>query len=969
MAYVPDYDLTTLGARAFEQLTVALAHAELGPGLNTFGDGRDGGREATFEGSIHWSKTAVAEMDPATWTGRTIFQAKYQVKPKPTPIDNAAWLQAQIGDEIGKWVESKRKRNRAEYPDYLVFVTNIDLSPVAKTGGIDLLHEYIKRRIGPDSDAAMAGLAIKDYRIWHADQMRTMIDCHQDVRWAFNGLLSVGDVLSLLAGGADPQLGRMDFDDPLREELLRSLESDQWIRLGQAGGRGDEKLRLHEVVIDPPARHEGSSDDRRTLQSILDLGDRNLRQRQADPERQPSLVIVGGPGQGKSTISQAVAQAYRSALLRETDLAPVPRGIVNDMTAALDRNGLRIPRNRRWPIRVDLAKFAEELHAVENLTLLRWIAGDISRRIESDITPAQLRSWLRMWPWALILDGLDEVSSADARRKLRAQIDALRVTADDIDADLLVVVTTRPTGYDERFAAQTFDHLQLIELPSKDAESFAKRIVDVRFPGDPDMRDKVVTRMTEASQDPSTRRLMRTPLQVTIMSLIVEKHPNLPPDRFTLFDLYYTTILDREIAKEIPVARFMAQNRAQIHKLHETVGLRLQVIAEDAEGAEAVLPLRELRELVVDQLRARGFDDEDAESTAADLEDAALKRLVLLVPRDEGIGFEVRTLQEMMAARALTSGEDDVVLRRLRATAHHPHWRNTWLLAAGRLVAQSDRFEAKLISLLRGLDTEPSRLAAMFATAPELAAEILDDNLAFQRPRFGQALVQIFLLQLDRPASSGFVSSAAAMLRLLDSEHREAVLGRLDAAVRGSRSERAVAVLLVERMLEARTSHDGALRGCVQGANLSGDERLVVDAWRQVVLLGDRDAAERRGLGELLMQYFELVDSRFQLDEPELAAATEDLDDGLIEVREGPDGRLVLPVGVAVGMDPERFVRAVEDDGVATFVEAGLRVIPDSEWPLVSMLGDLVNPSIIRRPVGSGVWLDVRRVNAEEAAY
>ena len=42
-----DYPLEELGPRAFEQLTVALAQEILGAGLEAFGAGKDGGREAT----------------------------------------------------------------------------------------------------------------------------------------------------------------------------------------------------------------------------------------------------------------------------------------------------------------------------------------------------------------------------------------------------------------------------------------------------------------------------------------------------------------------------------------------------------------------------------------------------------------------------------------------------------------------------------------------------------------------------------------------------------------------------------------------------------------------------------------------------------------------------------------------------------------------------------------------------------
>ena len=49
-----DYDLTRLGEREFEHLSQALAVRVLGNGVRIFGDGPDGGREATFEGRMRF---------------------------------------------------------------------------------------------------------------------------------------------------------------------------------------------------------------------------------------------------------------------------------------------------------------------------------------------------------------------------------------------------------------------------------------------------------------------------------------------------------------------------------------------------------------------------------------------------------------------------------------------------------------------------------------------------------------------------------------------------------------------------------------------------------------------------------------------------------------------------------------------------------------------------------------------------
>jgi hypothetical protein len=52
---MPDYNLTGLSTRSFEQLIQALSVKLFGPGVVIFGDGPDGGREATFEGPMNYA--------------------------------------------------------------------------------------------------------------------------------------------------------------------------------------------------------------------------------------------------------------------------------------------------------------------------------------------------------------------------------------------------------------------------------------------------------------------------------------------------------------------------------------------------------------------------------------------------------------------------------------------------------------------------------------------------------------------------------------------------------------------------------------------------------------------------------------------------------------------------------------------------------------------------------------------------
>src|SRR4051794_36240032 len=146
-----------------------------------------------------------------------------------------------------------------------------------------------------------------------------------------------------------------------------------------------------------------------------------------------------------------------------------------------------------------------------------------------------------------------------------------------------------------------------------------------------------------------------------------------------------------------------------------------------------------------------------------------------------------------MAARAVSEGSDEQVIDRLRLLADHPHWRNTWLLAAGRLLAASARFEELIADLLRTLGDGRGALGRRLSSGPALAAALLEDDLAARRPGFERSLVQVVLSVVEYPPVGDLRGVAAALYRLLDGGYRTLVLDRLAAAAGSGVARRASA--------------------------------------------------------------------------------------------------------------------------------------------------------------------------------
>lgn len=931
-----DYPLEELSPRAFEQLIVALALKVFGPGIEAFGSGPDGGREATFRGRIDWSKT-----DPRTdaaWNGYTVFQAKQSEQYSPDPARGLRWLRDQIDAELDSWMSNASKRG--QFPDYLVFVTNVRLSSVPGSG-IDALNAHIARRLNEswddDKRDTLRARGLRDWKIWHRDQLNGLITAEASVRQAFKGLLTVGDLMSRLGelgGTLEPE----HLIPVLSAHGTNTLTNERWVSFREAGGATRESV--DNIVIDlsvdasPFDKTTESAPHRSVLREVFVRSDMVLKPSVIEQRIRRHIVLTGQAGSGKSTITRFLTQAVRAEFVRQETLTPTETQVLEGTAKALTRLGVSGPRGKRWPMRVNLAEFADAIGPDGSTDLLRWLADRVSSRANLDIKPIALLKWLTYWPCLIVFDGLDEVTAPEVRPRVLDEITSFVERADRDDADLLVVVTTRPTGYTERLMPTHFQQLDLTYLQEQEAVDYGRLVTERRLSDDLDRRDQLVASFEKHAKQPTMLRLMKTPLQVLIMTMVLERTGALPADRFQLFSFYFDTIYERESAKPTSLAPLLSQQRALIFDLHEGAGLALQQQSELSGDARAVLSTSELRLILEARLSELGHEPGSGRNRIADqVMQATTERLVLLVPaEDDSVAFEVRSLQELMAARALAKGTDAQLRRRLTLAAPSPHWRNTWVFMAGALFAQGgDHRREIVVDVVESIDREPTWPGWLSPTGPELAAALLDDGLAIRTPKWQRRLTDVALRALTAAFPPDPASVALGLRAAIDSDNglRVHIRNALKLALAGA-PRAAIAARLLLSMTHVDLAIPAAL---IRNSTMSTPE---LSGW---VLAGPILRAQIP-----------------EMPEPELTAellapVLGELDD--LKIAPHGSGDIGLPGRVRVLPWDGPFVAAVNDPLTGDLLELLIGSLDPEQWQVHLGIGILYRVGASRKPIGS----------------
>ena len=582
----------------------------------------------------------------------------------------------------------------------------------------------------------------------------------------------------------------------LAEQFLGNMLA----KLGQ-GGYVEGEIALRRVFVDLPAQWGGyakeSKDQSRTRflkhfmaatpiqlplagqneqneQDAYNIEDREDREdwlfrngHKADTAL-AACLLVGGPGQGKSTLSQLACQLHRVALL-----TPFATGLsirhqevlasfnMPEVSGDKKADTLLPPAQPCLPLQVSLPELAvwlvQQSTASETMpAILSFVATRASAK-RSQLMPETLLALVSHMPVLLVLDGFDEVGAADDRARLVHVAKELLAVLAACNARMQVLVTTRPQGYlDEmRHIGVPLLTCQLELLKPDEAIRYAQKLLAAKIPG-VDEQEAMLARLKTAASEVATQRLMTTPLQVTILAALVQQSGRAPRERWNLFHRYFTYTYNREVERNTYASGLLSEHRHHIELIHTRVALLLQVESENNGGAAARISSQRLGEIVHAVLQEDGVSQVERDALVEEITLVAQQRLVFLVDSEPGFfGFEIRSLQEFMAAWALTSGREKDVEARLLAIAKPALYRNVLLFAASRLFCEASPLRDVFAdTICPALDNDAGDgLARLSGVGSLLAMEILEEGSVLSQPKRAKALFERACNLIKLPAS------------------------------------------------------------------------------------------------------------------------------------------------------------------------------------------------------------------------
>ena len=375
---------------------------------------------------------------------------------------------------------------------------------------------------------------------------------------------------------------------------------------------------------------------------------------------QQSMLLKGGPGVGKSTVTQFVT-LYHAARIVQKDLA-------DRLTRRLELDSQTTPAaldalcEVRIPFRVELRRYAQWMSDVaqsgKEPFLGGYLADKVGKASSCELQMDDIFFIARGNPVLLIMDGLDEVPNPETRATIFKQLEIFIDRSMGENSNVQLLLSTRPQGYRGEFKG-----FKPVEWVAQDLEKdlFDRYCVDwleLRIPSTDDRAD-AQKRISNGMESPAVQQLAKTLLQATVMLTIARRKLPIPHAREKLFERYVDVMFDREKNKET-----IKDMQTELKLLHERVGYELLRKMERKTSDNKTLGYTEFCQYVYDVIADYGSKELGARRIREIVEEIARiakDRLCLLAGKGEdqsNIDFVIQSFREYFAAKYLANHED-----------------------------------------------------------------------------------------------------------------------------------------------------------------------------------------------------------------------------------------------------------------------------------------------------------------------
>lgn len=413
------------------------------------------------------------------------------------------------------------------------------------------------------------------------------------------------------------------------------------------------------------------------------------------------LVLLGGPGSGKSTFVNIVGLAMAAELLGTADLglawltAPVPR----DDTERLGQEK-EPPPPQRWthgallPVRIVLRDLAAQLPTpgtpIDADTVWQHIVGNL-RTHKLDAFAQPLLETLHGTGGLILFDGLDEVPDAETRRdQMKQAVESFAATF----TRCRLLVTSRTYAYQEQqWRLRGFADVSLLDFTPPQIRRFVEgwftHMVELMKLSEATAKAGAERLTREVDRNPHIGELAERPLLLTLMARIqTEQGGSLPENREALYDQAVELLLnqwenlkvhvreDGTRVEQPSLAEWLKSGRKEIREQLNQLAFEAHLHQKELVGTAAIAQ----QSLVAALLRA----SRDPNVMVRRLEEYLRDRAGLLSSQGVGIyEFPHRSFQEYLAACHLTNAQFPDKLATL-ARGDLNRWREVTLLAAAK---------------------------------------------------------------------------------------------------------------------------------------------------------------------------------------------------------------------------------------------------------------------------------------------